>query len=115
MNSVKQKLADFSELVMFKHSVFSLPFIFIAMLVASYHDSGSGWFGWRLLFVRLFFSFLEEALSIVIIPPFIYEKLYIFISLFSIIFPVILYPLQILVLTPGGTVLSVLSVIKKIE
>ena len=45
------KLNDFSELVMFKHSVFSLPFIFIAMLVASYHDSGSGWFGWRLLFL----------------------------------------------------------------
>lgn len=41
--------ADFSELVMFKHSVFSLPFIFIAMLVASYNDSGSGWFGWKLL------------------------------------------------------------------
>jgi len=36
---------------MFKHSVFSLPFIFIAMLVASYQDSGSGWFGWRLLFL----------------------------------------------------------------
>ncbi len=36
---------------MFKHSVFSLPFIFIGMLVASYHDSGSGWFGWRLLFL----------------------------------------------------------------
>lgn len=44
-------LNDFSELVMFKHSVFSLPFIFIAMLVASYHDSGSGWFGWKLLFL----------------------------------------------------------------
>ena len=29
---------------MFKHSVFSLPFIFIAMLVAA-----DGWFGWRLL------------------------------------------------------------------
>ena len=38
---------------MFKHSVFSLPFIFIAMLVASYNDSGSGWFGWRLLFLGL--------------------------------------------------------------
>jgi len=46
-----KKLNDFSELVMFKHSVFSLPFIFIAMLVASYHDSGSGWFGWKLLFL----------------------------------------------------------------
>ncbi len=51
MNSVQKKLADFSELVMFKHSVFSLPFIFIAMLVASYLDSGSGWFGWKLLFL----------------------------------------------------------------
>lgn len=46
-----EKMNDFSELVMFKHSVFSLPFIFIAMIVASYHDSGSGWFGWRLLFL----------------------------------------------------------------
>ncbi len=44
-----QKLNDFSELVMFKHSVFSLPFIFIAMLVAAYLDTGSGWFGWKLL------------------------------------------------------------------
>lgn len=51
MNSIKKTLADFSELVMFKHSVFSLPFIFIAMLVASYNDTGSGWFGWRLLFL----------------------------------------------------------------
>ena len=41
---LKEKLANFSELVMFKHSVFSLPFIFIAMLVAA-----NGWFGWRLL------------------------------------------------------------------
>jgi len=46
-----KKLNDFSELVMFKHSVFSLPFIFIAMLVASNLDTGSGWFGWRLLFL----------------------------------------------------------------
>jgi len=51
VNSVKQTLADFSELVMFKHSVFSLPFIFIAMIVASYLEGGSGWFGWRLLFL----------------------------------------------------------------
>ncbi len=48
-NTFLQKLNDFSELVMFKHSVFSLPFIFIAMLVASYLDTGSGWFGWKLL------------------------------------------------------------------
>jgi len=52
-NSFLKTLNNFSELVMFKHSVFSLPFIFIAMLVASYHDSGSGWFGWRLLFLGI--------------------------------------------------------------
>ena len=50
---IKEKLAHFSELVMFKHSVFSLPFIFIAMLVASSNDSGSGWFGWKLFFLGI--------------------------------------------------------------
>ncbi len=49
VKQLKKQLADFSELVMFKHSVFSLPFIFIAMLVASYLKNGSGWFGWQLL------------------------------------------------------------------
>ena len=44
MSSIKTKLANLSEMVMFKHSIFSLPFIFIAMLVA-----GKGWFGWKLL------------------------------------------------------------------
>ena len=44
VNRIKEKLNHFSELVMFKHSVFSLPFIFIAMLVAA-----QGWFGWKLL------------------------------------------------------------------
>jgi 4-hydroxybenzoate polyprenyltransferase len=48
---LKKLFSDFSELVMFQHSIFSLPFIFIAMLVASYLDSGSGWFGWKLLFL----------------------------------------------------------------
>ncbi len=42
--SLREKIAHFSELVMFKHSVFSLPFIFIAMVVAA-----KGWFGWKLL------------------------------------------------------------------
>ncbi|KIM12854.1 MAG: prenyltransferase [Sulfurovum sp. FS08-3] len=41
-------LHTFNELVMFKHSVFSLPFIFVAMVVAS-----DGWFGWRLLLLGL--------------------------------------------------------------
>jgi 4-hydroxybenzoate polyprenyltransferase len=38
------KLKDFNELVMFEHSIFSLPFIFIAMVV-----SADGWFGYWLL------------------------------------------------------------------
>lgn len=49
MKKILRLLNDFSELVAFKHSVFSLPFIFIAMLVAS-----NGWFGWSLLFLGLF-------------------------------------------------------------
>jgi 4-hydroxybenzoate polyprenyltransferase len=39
-----EKLSDFNELVMFKHSIFSMPFIFIAMIVAA-----DGWFGIKLL------------------------------------------------------------------
>jgi len=38
------KIKDFNELVMFQHSIFSLPFIFIAMVVAA-----DGWFGFTLL------------------------------------------------------------------
>lgn len=44
MKRLVKKLQDFNELVMFQHSVFSLPFIFIAMIVAS-----DGWFGSKLL------------------------------------------------------------------
>jgi len=42
-------LKNFNELVMFQHTIFSLPFILIAMIVAS-----NGWFGWKLLFLGLF-------------------------------------------------------------
>lgn len=48
MNNILKKLNDFNELVMFKHSIFSLPFIFIAMVVAA-----NGWFGWSLLFLGI--------------------------------------------------------------
>jgi len=41
---IAKRLRDFNELVMFQHSVFSLPFIFIAMIV-----SADGWFGFKLL------------------------------------------------------------------
>ncbi len=44
MKRIVARLKDFNELVMFQHSVFSLPFIFIAMIVAAH-----GWFGWELL------------------------------------------------------------------
>ena len=43
MQKVVSLLGSFNELVMFKHSIFSLPFIFIAMLVSAH-----GWFGWKL-------------------------------------------------------------------
>ncbi len=46
LNSVIKRVQEFNELVMFKHSIFSLPFIFIAMVVAA-----DGWFGWKLLFL----------------------------------------------------------------
>jgi len=42
--------------VMFKHSVFSLPFIFIAMIVASSLNTGSAWFGWELFFLGILAS-----------------------------------------------------------
>jgi len=51
LNNFVQKLKDFNELVMFQHSIFSLPFIFIAMVVAAGANGGSGWFGWKLLFL----------------------------------------------------------------
>ena len=40
---IKDTIKNFSELVAFTHSVFSLPFIFIAMIVGT-----NGWFGWKL-------------------------------------------------------------------
>lgn len=44
MNKLVTSIKNFNELVMFQHSIFSLPFIFIAMIVAA-----DGWFGWYLL------------------------------------------------------------------
>ncbi len=48
MHKIKKILHDLNELVMFKHSIFSLPFIFIAMIVAA-----DGWFGWKLFFLGI--------------------------------------------------------------
>jgi 4-hydroxybenzoate polyprenyltransferase len=44
-----QKMKYFNELVMFEHSIFSLPFIFIAMVTAA-----DGWFGFYLLTMGVF-------------------------------------------------------------
>jgi 4-hydroxybenzoate polyprenyltransferase len=44
LQRIIKKAKDFNELVMFEHSIFSLPFIFIAMIVAA-----NGWFGFWLL------------------------------------------------------------------
>jgi 4-hydroxybenzoate polyprenyltransferase len=48
MQKITKLLNDFNELVMFKHSIFSLPFIFIAMVVAS-----DGWFGFELMIMGI--------------------------------------------------------------
>jgi len=47
MNIIKT-LQNINELIMFKHTVFSIPFIFIAMFVAA-----DGWFGVELAFLGL--------------------------------------------------------------
>lgn len=41
-------IKKYMELVKFSHTIFSIPFILIAMIVAS-----GGWFGWKLLFLGL--------------------------------------------------------------
>lgn len=46
-------LKDINELIVFKHSVFALPFIFMAMIVASKFSNGTMWFGCKLLFLGI--------------------------------------------------------------
>jgi len=53
MQSFWNRLKDINELILFKHSIFSLPFIFIAMIVASKEMNGSVWFGFNLLLLGL--------------------------------------------------------------
>ena len=47
------KLKDISDLIVFKHSVFALPFIFVAMIVSSKAQNGTLWFGFQLLILGL--------------------------------------------------------------
>ncbi len=53
MQKFIQTLKDIGDLIVVKHSIFSLPFIFIAMIVGSYHVNGAWWFGWKLLFLGI--------------------------------------------------------------
>lgn len=46
-------LGDINELIMLKHSIFALPFIFIAMIVSSQQINDTAWFGWELLVLGL--------------------------------------------------------------
>jgi 4-hydroxybenzoate polyprenyltransferase len=46
--NIARKLRNFGELVVFQHTLFALPFIFVAMIVAA-----RGWFGWTLLALGL--------------------------------------------------------------
>lgn len=53
MQKFWQKLKDIGDLIVFKHSVFALPFIFIAMIVSSKAVNGSSWFGFKLFILGL--------------------------------------------------------------
>ncbi|RAX58019.1 4-hydroxybenzoate polyprenyltransferase [Helicobacter monodelphidis] len=53
-DTFKKTLKDFNELVAFEHTIFSLPFIIIAMITASYSvEEGMQWFGWRLFILGI--------------------------------------------------------------
>jgi len=53
MEKIIKKIKDFSELVVFQHSIFALPFIFIAMVVSSKEVNGSPWFGFKLFILSI--------------------------------------------------------------
>ncbi|WP_263832295.1 menaquinone biosynthesis prenyltransferase MqnP [Sulfurospirillum oryzae] len=53
MQQLWLKLKDISDLIVFKHSIFALPFIFVAMIVSSKAQNGTLWFGFKLLILGL--------------------------------------------------------------
>ena len=53
MQQLWLKLKDISDLIVFKHSVFALPFIFVAMIVSSKAQNDTLWFGFKLLILGL--------------------------------------------------------------
>ena len=53
MQGFWQKIKDIGDLIVFKHSVFALPFIFTAMIVSSKAVNGTMWFGLKLFILGL--------------------------------------------------------------
>ena len=53
MQQLWLKLKDISDLIVFKHSVSALPFIFTAMIVSSKAINGTMWFGFKLFILGL--------------------------------------------------------------
>lgn len=49
LKKLRDILHDIGELIVFKHSIFALPFIFISMIVASQLQNKTIWFGYKLL------------------------------------------------------------------
>ncbi|MBF0806920.1 4-hydroxybenzoate octaprenyltransferase, partial [Streptococcus sp. 19428wA2_WM07] len=47
MNTFWIKFKDILELVVFKHSIFALPFLFSSMIVASKLINDTAWFGFK--------------------------------------------------------------------
>lgn len=53
MISIYNKLKELLELVVFKHSIFALPFLFASMISASKLENGTMWFGFKALILGI--------------------------------------------------------------
>ena len=53
MKKLYIKLCVLLELVVFKHSIFALPFLFVSMMVASNFQNDSVWFGFKVLILGI--------------------------------------------------------------
>lgn len=53
MNTFWIKFKDILELVVFKHSIFALPFLFSSMIVASKLANDTAWFGFKALILGI--------------------------------------------------------------
>ncbi|MCR6570999.1 4-hydroxybenzoate polyprenyltransferase [Campylobacter insulaenigrae] len=51
MDLYKNKIKDILDLIVFKHSIFALPFLFVSMFVASVMLNNSTWIGFKALFL----------------------------------------------------------------